>query len=118
MSGSMPKIGRCIGCDRPERLHDGVCEACLTRRGRKWAEMSNRCRTDPEFALSVYERIATDRGREMFLAMYGRRVLAGRGNTIWDARRMKQSWEWEAELTYPPPPPSKGDPNRAKRDDT
>ena len=102
-------IGRCIGCDRPGRLDNGVCEACLTRRGRKWAEMSNRCRTDPEFALSVYDQIQTDRGRAMFLEMYGRTALAGRGNTIREPRRRKQpGWEWEAELSIPPPPPSKG----------
>ena len=103
---SIAQIGRCIGCNRSDRLHDGVCDACLTRRGRKWAEMSNRCRTDPELALSVYEQLATDRGRALFLAMYGRAVLQGRGNTVLDARRTKPSgWEWEAELSIPPPPP-------------
>lgn len=109
MSKPIAQIGRCLGCDRVERLDDGVCEACLTRRGRKWAEMSNRCRTDPEFAASIYERIETDRGREMFLAAYGKSLLAGRGNSISAVRRQERStWEWEPELTYPPPAPSDG----------
>jgi hypothetical protein len=105
MSGALPQIGRCIGCDRPFRLYDGVCEACLTRRGRRWAEMSSRCRTDPEFALAVYSRITTDRGRELFLTVYGVGALRGKGSTI-AAARAKQSgetWAWGAELTMPPP---------------
>lgn len=98
-------IGRCIGCDCPSRLDDGVCEACLTRRGRKWAEMSNRCRTDPEFALAVYARIEGDRGRELFLTMYGAGVLRGHGNTIDPVRKAlkRGRWEWEPELTMRPP---------------
>jgi len=68
---NIPTIGRCIGCDRPSRLHDDVCEACLTRRGRKWARMSHRCRTDPEFAFAVYASIKTERGRALFLSVYG-----------------------------------------------
>jgi hypothetical protein len=101
----VPQIGRCIGCDRSGRLEDGVCHACLTRRGRKWAEMSNRCRTDPEFALSVYESLKTDRGRELFLAMYGRAALRGTGNSIGQVRKALRAgpWEWEPELTWPPP---------------
>ena len=75
MSARIPEIGRCIGCDRSARLYAGVCEACLSRRGRKWAEMSHRCRTEPEFALAVYTQIKTDRGRELFLWMYGRESL-------------------------------------------
>ena len=69
------EIGRCIGCDRPAHLDDGVCEACLAGRGRRWAEMSHRCRTDPKFALAVYAQIKTDRGRELFLRAYGPGVL-------------------------------------------
>ncbi len=69
------EIGRCIGCDRPGRLWSGVCDACLTQRGRKWAVMSYRCRTDPEFALAVYSQITTDQGRELFLRVYGPAVL-------------------------------------------
>ena len=106
MSGPIAHIGMCIGCDRPGRLHDEVCEGCLTRRGRKWAEMSNRCRKDPEFALSVYDRIATDRGRELFLATYGNASLRGHGSTIGPERAKaarSRVWEWQAELTMPPP---------------
>lgn len=100
---NLAHIGRCIGCDRPDRLDDGVCNACLTRRGRKWAELSHRCRTDPEFALAVFDRITSDRGRELFLSMYGRAALQGRGNTILAARRARRTWAWEPELTMPPP---------------
>jgi len=78
MSADIPTIGRCIGCDRPSRLKNGVCEPCLTRRGRKWAVMSYRCRTEPEFALAVYVSIKTERGRELFLWMYGDGALLRR----------------------------------------
>jgi hypothetical protein len=77
VSNRIPEIGRCIGCDRPGRLDDGVCEACLTRRGRRWAEMSRRCRTEPEYALAVYAQIKTDRGRKLLLRAYGASVLWG-----------------------------------------
>jgi hypothetical protein len=77
MSGGIPEIGRCIGCDRPSRLHDGVCEACLTQRGRSWAVTSHRCRTEPKFALAIYGRLKTDRGRELFLRAYRASVLRG-----------------------------------------
>lgn len=104
MNPSIPQIGRCIGCDRPNRLDDGVCGACLARRGRKCAEMSNRCRTDPELAASVYDRIQTDRGRAMFLEMYGRVALDGRGATVGEVSpRPSTAIVWGAELTIPPP---------------
>lgn len=66
-------IGRCIGCDAMGRLDDGVCEPCLAhpKRGRRWAELSYRVRTDPEIARLVYERIPSVRGRELFRRMYG-----------------------------------------------
>jgi hypothetical protein len=67
--------------------------------------MSHRCRTEPEFALAVYAQIKTDRGREMFLRVYGVGVLQAKGSTI-AAVRDKASggnWAWEAELTLPPP---------------
>jgi hypothetical protein len=67
--------------------------------------MSQRCRTEPEFALAVYAQIETDRGREMFLTVYGATALRGRGSTIAEARKKKSggTWAWEAELTVPPP---------------
>jgi hypothetical protein len=104
-SEPIPQIGRCVGCDRSDRLWDGVCKACLTGRGRRWAELSKRCRTEPEFAALAFERITSDRGRELFLKMYGSALLRGRGNTIAAAREKgaKRKWEWEAELTVPPP---------------
>ncbi len=99
------EIGRCIGCDRPGRLWDGVCDACLTQRGRKWAVMSYKCRTDPEFALAVYSQITTDRGRELFLRVYGASALRAKGSTIAEVRAKSScgTWAWEAELTVPPP---------------
>jgi hypothetical protein len=106
----IPEIGRCIGCDHPSRLHHGVCGACLTRRGRRWAEISHRCRTDPEFALAIFGQLTTDRGRGLFLAVYGAAALRGRGSTI--AQVLDDAsggpWAWEAELTAPPPPQPKG----------
>jgi hypothetical protein len=67
--------------------------------------MSHRCRTEPEFALAVYAKIKTDRGREMFLTMYGVAALRGKGSTIAEVRKMVSggTWTWEAELTVPPP---------------
>lgn len=71
----VPGIGRCIGCWEPARLDDGACDDCLARRGRKWVVMSARCRTDPDFALEVFKRIKDNRGRRLFLSMYGPGVL-------------------------------------------
>ncbi len=67
------EIGRCRGCDRPSRLEDGVCKGCLTspRRGRKWAEMSHRCRTDKSYALACYNACKTADGKKLFEIMYG-----------------------------------------------
>jgi hypothetical protein len=66
-------FGHCKGCYRMARLDDDVCHLCLTspQRGRRWAEMSHRCRTDPAFARIVYDRIGTDHGRRLFVRMYG-----------------------------------------------
>jgi hypothetical protein len=75
MNAVIPEIGRCIGCDRIARLDDGVCQPCLTKVGRRWAAMSHRCRTDPKFALAVYERIKNDRGRRLFLQIFGAGML-------------------------------------------
>ncbi len=66
-------VGRCIGCDVMARLDEGVCEACLhdPKRGRRWAEMSHRVRTDLDFARYVYARIPSASGRALFRRMYG-----------------------------------------------
>ena len=66
-------IGRCIGCDQVSRLDDGVCRQCLShpKRGRRWAEMAHRCRVDREFAASIYSRIRTEYGRELFRRVFG-----------------------------------------------
>jgi hypothetical protein len=67
------QIGRCRGCDRAKQLDEGVCRECLDapNRGRKWAEMSYRCRTEPDFALAVFLKIQSERGREIFVKSYG-----------------------------------------------
>lgn len=65
-------IGLCIGCARQAILDDGVCAPCLTPpRGRRWAELSHRARTDLAFAIAVYCAITTESGRKVFAAMYG-----------------------------------------------
>lgn len=69
--GSVTEIGSCIGCNRRFRLSDGVCQECVSHRGRKWAEDSHRVRTDPVFALKVYRAIKNDSGRKIFEVMYG-----------------------------------------------
>jgi hypothetical protein len=70
-SADVFSIGYCEGCDRMAELDAGACHECLSRRGRRWVEMSWRCRTDPEFARAVYARIATVRGRMIFAFFYG-----------------------------------------------
>jgi len=66
-------VGRCVGCDVMARLDEGVCNACLThpKRGRRWAEISQRVRTEPELARIVHSRIPSQLGRELFRRMYG-----------------------------------------------
>ncbi len=65
-------MGRCMGCDAMARLDDGVCRECLAPpRGRVWARMSHRVRTDPAYALAVYRGIKTDFGRRLFVRVYG-----------------------------------------------
>lgn len=64
-------IGRCRGCDEMRRLDAGVCRECLELRGRRWAELSHRCRTDRAFAAAAYRRIRSEDGRALFRKMYG-----------------------------------------------
>jgi hypothetical protein len=63
------------------RLDDGVCEPCLTdpRRGRRWAEVSNRCRKDVEFARRAFDAITSATGRRIFVQMYGNPYERGGG---------------------------------------
>ncbi len=70
---NVAQIGRCKGCDRFDKLDDGVCSPCLNspRRGRNWAEMSHKIRTDPDYALMVYDSIQGDEGKRLFIYMYG-----------------------------------------------
>jgi hypothetical protein len=79
---TIAEIGPCIGCARPARLDDSVCRACLERRGRRWAEMSHRCRTDPAFARAVYGGLTTARAKALFRFLYGERVLEGKSRGI------------------------------------
>lgn len=72
MSNNLVHIGACLGCERRAVLDAGVCAPCLTPpRGRRWAELSHRARTDASFALACYRCIASEAGRRMFAAMYG-----------------------------------------------
>lgn len=59
-------------------LESGVCRGCLDdpRRGRRWSEISHRCRSEPAFALAVYRRIATPGGRRLFALAYRDALLA------------------------------------------
>jgi len=67
------RIGPCKGCARVARLDDGVCLGCLgsPRRGRRWAELGDRVRRDPELARQVFDAITSDRGRRLFVTMFG-----------------------------------------------
>ncbi len=98
-------IGRCLGCDKCARLDGGVCMECLSspRRGRRWAELANRCRTEPEFALAVYAQIRTDRARAMFLSIFGAALLRA-GISSLPAIRQRSN-DSESELVILPPPP-------------
>ena len=77
--GDIVHIGKCKGCNNNAKLNDGVCENCLNAhlKGRKWAEMSEKFRQSPEFALKVYNEIGTSRpdreiaGKFLFIKMYG-----------------------------------------------
>lgn len=66
-------IGKCIGCDRLSILNDGVCYDCLTSpsRGRKWAEIAHKCRIDPTYSQTIYNSIKSDRGKKLFILMFG-----------------------------------------------
>lgn len=71
MSVDLVHIGLCLGCARRAILDDGVCAPCLAPpRGRRWAQLSHRARTDLAFALAVYAAIGTEGGRRMFAGMY------------------------------------------------
>ena len=69
----IPEIGPCKGCNKLRQLDGGVCHDCLTapKRGRKWAERSHKCRTEPNFALAVYLKSPTIEGRQRFVNFYG-----------------------------------------------
>jgi hypothetical protein len=100
-SNVIAQIGRCIGCSRTGRLDDGVCGACLTGRGRQWAEMSNRIRTDPVFALGVYCEITNEHAREMFVKLFGRPWLPESEKAVASLRRLmaRVGWRPASELT-------------------
>lgn len=78
MDAELVVVGRCRGCDRMMTLDDGVCRGCLDdpRRGRAWAELSHRCRTDHRFAWLVLTRIRTAGGRRLFILMYRDALLS------------------------------------------
>ena len=77
---SITRIGKCKGCEKsPTLVDDGVCNDCLThpKRGRKWAEMSERIRNDSHFALQAFNAIGQTKpenelaGKLLFIKMYG-----------------------------------------------
>lgn len=96
-------IGRCIACNRPSRLHNGICEACVTRRGPRWAELARWCRRDVEFALALYESLASDRGRSLFLEIYGESLVRGASSTG-RVPLYARTWTCSSEGAIPPPP--------------
>ena len=79
MDSTVTAIGRCKGCNKFCKLDDEVCIECLShpKRGRKWAEMSHQIRTNPAFALQMYNEIGIRRperelaGKMLFIRMYG-----------------------------------------------
>jgi hypothetical protein len=96
---------------RPWVEPDLALDDCLIRRGPRWAEMAHRCKTEPEFALAIFGQLKTDRAREVFLRMYGSRMLRGAGSTIASVRsRVDERGpyvepEWTCRTTILPPPP-------------
>jgi len=72
-------IGKCKGCNKSSSLDDGVCTGCLKhpKRGRRWAEMSDRIRRDPSFMLKAFNEIGVQKpenelaGKMLFIRMYG-----------------------------------------------
>lgn len=69
--GNVAYIGKCMGCTRMRALDAGVCEWCLTKRSRGWAERAHLCRTDPVYAASVYSTLTTDHRRRLFILFFG-----------------------------------------------
>ena len=70
MQESPVTIGRCVGCNKMQKLTQNACPSCL-KRGTKWLELAHRVRTDSEFALACYQRIKSDKERDYFVAYYG-----------------------------------------------
>lgn len=72
--GNIVQIGKCKGCNEgPQRLQDEVCPVCLNhpRRGRKWADMAHRIRTDKEFAEAFYSNLHTPARKMLFISFFG-----------------------------------------------
>lgn len=81
-------IGKCIGCGRSAQLDDRVCLDCLNSpaRGRKWAQLANRIRTDPEFARIVYAQMKNVKSRKLFMMLFRDTLVAsGVDMTFMDA---------------------------------
>jgi hypothetical protein len=70
-------IGLCIGCNRRDILDGGVCNGCLTgpKRGRNWATMMHKCRTNPDYAQTIYDSIETEQGKKLFVMLFGSEVI-------------------------------------------
>lgn len=76
--GEVIQIGRCMGCELPARLDEGVCQRCLRdpSRGRCWAETARRIRTEPAFACKVFLKLGSGSARSEFLRFFGEHVLS------------------------------------------
>jgi hypothetical protein len=67
-------IGMCIGCDRRAVLSDRVCNKCLSdpKRGRRWAEVVDRCRKDEEYMKSMTKDAKSRDTRRFFEVMFSK----------------------------------------------
>lgn len=67
---AIAEIGCCVGCGKRSRLSNGACPGCAAR-GEVWVERARKCRTNPVYALEVYEGIKSQAGRDFFSKMFG-----------------------------------------------
>lgn len=68
------RIGACRVCLRsPRRVeeHSRICHACIAVHGRRWCLMVVQVREDPRLRATVRAEISTERGRNLFDAMFG-----------------------------------------------
>ncbi len=101
----------CFDCGVAVHVQGSPCDACLVHRAPRWAEMLARCETDPDFALAVFSQATSDHARAVFLALFGSRMMVGRGTTKLTLGGGSPSAgpsaprEWTCRTTMLPPPP-------------